>query len=91
LLTSTYFSGFATELGAAFTVLLASKVGIPVSTTYCAIGAVVGVGFVRNRGAGVQWKTFASIVVGWIVTVPLSAAAAAVAAYILVHFVLGSV
>jgi sodium-dependent phosphate transporter len=85
------FSGFAVELGAAFTVLIASKIGIPVSTTHCAVGAVVFVGLTRSSLEGVSWSKFRSIVVAWLVTLPFAGAVAALVAYLLVHFVLGTV
>uniref|UniRef100_A0A914UU10 Phosphate transporter n=1 Tax=Plectus sambesii TaxID=2011161 RepID=A0A914UU10_9BILA len=84
-------SGFAVELGAAFTVLVASKIGIPVSTTHCAVGAVVFVGLTRSSMEGVSWSKFRSIVVAWVVTLPVSAAISALVAYLLVHFILGTV
>nr|XP_039262463.1 sodium-dependent phosphate transporter 2-like [Styela clava] len=63
--------GFTIELMSAVTVLAASNIGIPVSTTHCKVGAVVAVGWVRSREA-VDWKIFRNIVLAWFVTVPVS-------------------
>ena len=58
-------------MGSAFTVLVASNVGIPISTTHCKVGSVVFVGRVRSRES-VDWKLFRSIVIAWFVTLPVS-------------------
>ncbi|XP_064596975.1 LOW QUALITY PROTEIN: sodium-dependent phosphate transporter 2-like [Liolophura sinensis] len=64
-------SGFCIEIGSAFTVLVASNVGIPISTTHCKVGSVVMVGRVRSREV-VDWKLFRNIVFAWLVTLPVS-------------------
>lgn len=69
--------GFTVEFSAASMILLASMLGLPVSTTHAAVGAYVGVGLARGVEAldvGVIWK----IMVYWIITVPVAAATAAV-------------
>ncbi len=64
--------GFAAEFGAATTIVLASRLGLPVSTTHTLVGAVLGVGFARGLEA-VNLNTTRDILVSWVVTVPLGA------------------
>lgn len=53
-----FFRGFTIEVGSAFTVLLASKIGIPISTTHCKVGSVVFVGYFSSSKRGVDWSLF---------------------------------
>ena len=74
--------GFAAELAAASTVVLASGTGLPISTTHTLVGAVLGVGLARGIGAlnlGVIRTIFAS----WIITLPAGAALAVLFYYVL--------
>uniref|UniRef100_A0A0R3PYF0 Phosphate transporter n=1 Tax=Angiostrongylus costaricensis TaxID=334426 RepID=A0A0R3PYF0_ANGCS len=64
-------SGFTIEFGAAMTTLIASKFGLPISTTQCLVGSVVFVGSVRS-GEGVNWTVFRNIVITWLSTLPAS-------------------
>jgi PiT family inorganic phosphate transporter len=64
--------GFAAELAAATTIVLASRLGIPVSTTHILVGSVLGVGLARGIGA-LDLRVVGSIFVSWIATVPLAA------------------
>jgi len=64
--------GFCAEFGAATTILIASKFGLPVSTTNCLVGAVLGVGLARGISA-LNLSTIRDILVSWIVTLPASA------------------
>jgi PiT family inorganic phosphate transporter len=68
--------GFCATLAAASTVVLASKTGLPVSTTHIAVGAVMGVGLARGIGA-LDLRVIGSIVVSWLVTLPAGALLAA--------------
>uniref|UniRef100_A0A665WGK3 Phosphate transporter n=1 Tax=Echeneis naucrates TaxID=173247 RepID=A0A665WGK3_ECHNA len=64
-------SGFTIELASALTVVLASNIGIPVSTTHCKVGSVVAVGWIRSKKA-VDWRLFRNIFLAWFVTVPVA-------------------
>jgi PiT family inorganic phosphate transporter len=70
--------GFAAETGGAITLFLATHFGIPVSTTHTITGAIVGVGTTKGSSA-VRWGVAGSIVIAWILTIPASAAIAALA------------
>ncbi|MBF0187138.1 MAG: inorganic phosphate transporter [Magnetococcales bacterium] len=61
--------GFCATLGAACTVVLASKTGLPVSTTHVAVGAVMGVGLARGIGA-IDLRVIGGIIVSWVITLP---------------------
>ncbi|MGP9842873.1 inorganic phosphate transporter [Brachybacterium sp. 107] len=73
-------SGFAAELAAAAVVMLASVLGLPVSSTHILIGAVLGVGIV-NRAA--NWKLMRPIALAWLITLPAAAGIGAVVVLIL--------
>jgi PiT family inorganic phosphate transporter len=64
--------GFAVEFAAATTVLVASKMGLPVSTTHAAVGGVLGVGLARGIEA-VNFGIVFKIMVYWVLTVPVAA------------------
>ncbi len=68
--------GFSAELAAAATVVLASRTGLPVSTTHVAVGAVIGVGLARGIGA-IDLRVIGGIVLSWIVTLPIGGLLAA--------------
>ncbi len=73
----TSIRGFVVEFSAATMILIASMLGLPVSTTHAAIGAYVGVGLARGLQAldiGVLWK----IMLYWVITVPVAAATCAI-------------
>ncbi|HUH38841.1 MAG TPA: inorganic phosphate transporter [Spongiibacteraceae bacterium] len=74
--------GFAAELGAASTVVLASATGLPVSTTHTLVGAVLGVGLARGIAA-INLRVIGSIVLSWLVTLPAGAFLSVVFFYIL--------
>jgi PiT family inorganic phosphate transporter len=61
--------GFAAELAAATTVVIASGTGIPISTTHTLVGAVLGVGIARGIGA-LNLQVVRNIMLSWIVTLP---------------------
>ncbi|MCB1636935.1 MAG: inorganic phosphate transporter, partial [Xanthomonadales bacterium] len=74
--------GFAAELAAASTVVVASGTGLPISTTHTLVGAILGVGVARGIAA-INLSVVRNIMVSWIVTVPAGAALAVVFYFIL--------
>ncbi|WP_250125528.1 inorganic phosphate transporter [Chroococcidiopsis sp. CCMEE 29] len=64
--------GFCAELATATTILLASRLGLPVSTSHALVGGVVGIGLVQNIRS-IQFKTVQGIAWAWLITVPISA------------------
>jgi len=65
--------GFATQASAATVIEIASRLGIPVSTTHCATAATMGVGATKRLSA-VRWGVTRNIVLAWILTFPVCAA-----------------
>lgn len=65
--------GFSAEFGAATTILVASKLGLPISTTHCLVGAVLGVGLARGMRA-LNLGMLRDIALSWLITLPASAA-----------------
>jgi len=64
--------GFSAEFGAAATILIASRLGFPISATHTLVGSVLGVGFARGLEA-LNLSTIRDIVLSWIVTIPIGA------------------
>jgi PiT family inorganic phosphate transporter len=64
--------GFAAEMAAATTIVIASRMGIPISTTHTLVGAVLGVGLARGIGA-VDMRVVGNIVASWVATLPIAA------------------
>ncbi|MBW4497744.1 MAG: inorganic phosphate transporter [Oscillatoria princeps RMCB-10] len=70
--------GFCAELATATTVLLASRLGLPVSTSHALVGGVAGVGLAGSwsktgSGTAIRWETVRGIVLAWLITVPIAA------------------
>lgn len=67
--------GFAAETAGALTILGASHLGVPVSTTHCINACIMGVG-ASKRVSAVRWGVAGNILVAWVLTIPLSGALA---------------
>ncbi len=74
--------GFSAEFSAATTIVFASKLGLPISTTHTLVGAVLGVGLARGIGA-LNLRVVGDIIISWIVTIPAGALGAIVFYYLL--------
>jgi PiT family inorganic phosphate transporter len=76
------FGGFCAETAGGISILIASQLGVPVSTTHTITGAIVGVG-AAQRVSAVRWGVATRIVWAWILTIPMAAAIAAVSFLVL--------
>ncbi|GAB1321090.1 Na+/Pi symporter [Madurella fahalii] len=65
--------GFSMELGSAFTIIMATRLSLPVSTTQCITGATVGVGLCNGDWRAINWRMVAWIYMGWFITLPSAA------------------
>jgi inorganic phosphate transporter, PiT family len=63
--------GFCAQFGAATTILICSRLGLPVSTTHVLVGSVVGVGLMRGMGA-LDLRILKNIAFSWIITLPVT-------------------
>jgi PiT family inorganic phosphate transporter len=79
--------GFAAEGAGAIAIIMATTMGIPVSTTHTITGAIVGVG-ATNRLSAVRWGLAGRIVWAWVLTIPASGLIAAISYYLLKTFVM---
>jgi PiT family inorganic phosphate transporter len=77
--------GFCAETSGAFTIFLATNLGIPISTTHTISGSIIGVGSVTSI-SGIKWKIAINIVLAWVVTIPASAIVAALSFYAFKYF-----
>jgi len=64
-------TGFCAELATASTILIASRIGLPVSTSHALVGSVIGIGL-ASRNQDVKWETIQSVVLAWVVTLPVA-------------------
>ncbi|KAG8624215.1 hypothetical protein KVT40_009191 [Elsinoe batatas] len=68
--------GFCMELGAALTVVMATRLALPVSTTQCIVGTTVGVGLCAGDLKAINWRMVAWSYSGWFITLPCTAVVA---------------
>jgi PiT family inorganic phosphate transporter len=80
-------SGFCAETGAAGAVILATHLGLPVSTTHAIAGAIAGVGSIQRMKA-VRWGIATNIVWAWVLTIP-AAALIAFLSFLALHSIAG--
>ncbi|CAK7903291.1 phosphate permease Pho89p [[Candida] anglica] len=77
--------GFSIELGAAVTVVMATQLAIPVSTTQCAVGSTVFVGLCNKDLRAVNWRMVIWCYLGWMVTLPVAGIIAGVVCGIILN------
>ncbi|MCI5051507.1 MAG: inorganic phosphate transporter [Simkaniaceae bacterium] len=81
--------GFCAEFGAATTILIASRLGMPISTTHCIVGAVFGIGLAKGISA-LNLRMLRDIVLSWIITIP-SSAISCIIIYFIIKGLLGAI
>lgn len=70
--------GFSMEFGSSLTVILATRLGLPVSTTQIISGATIAVGLCNGDVRAVNWKMVLWILFGWVITIPITGVGAGV-------------
>jgi inorganic phosphate transporter, PiT family len=78
--------GACAETAGAITLFMATYLGVPVSTTHTITGSILGVGSAR-RASAVRWNVATGIVYAWVITIPASAAIAALTYFIAKNFI----
>ena len=63
--------GFSAEIGAAATILIATRLGLPISTTHCVVGSVLGVGLAKGM-MSINLSILKEIILSWVITIPAS-------------------
>ena len=77
--------GFSMELGSAVTVVFASRLAIPISTTQCIVGATLAVGLCNGDFRSVNWRMILWCYVGWLITLPCTCLISAILMGIIVN------
>ena len=77
--------GFCAETAGAFSLFLATYLGVPVSTTHTITGAIIGVGATTSLSS-IKWSVSQQIVLAWIITIPFSALISGSCFYIIHYF-----
>jgi len=79
--------GFSVDFGAATTVLICSKLGLPISTSHTVVGAVIGVGLARGLEA-IDLSVIKKIIVSWVLTLPI-AAGTSITIFLILRVIIG--
>ncbi|MCU1292526.1 MAG: pitA [Bryobacterales bacterium] len=82
-------SGFCAETGAAISILFATWLGLPVSTTHAVAGSIAGVGSIQ-RVRAVRWNIAGDIVLAWVLTIPATALVAGTVFFVIHAFISGA-
>ena len=78
-------SGFTTSMVAVLTVQISTVLGMPVSSTHCQVGAVIGIGLINGFGA-VKWSLMKNVALAWILTLPATGVISYVIVTLLMYF-----
>ena len=73
------------ELGSALTVVLASRLAVPISTTQCIVGATMAVGLCNGDYKSINWRMVSWCYFGWLITLPLTALVSAILTSIILN------
>ena len=73
-----FLRGFCIEFASTISVVLATVLGLPVSTTHCQVGAVIFVGWTAFGARHVKWSMLGWIALTWVITLPMSGGLAAI-------------